>query len=195
MALNLEKQLTFYGAYHHNSVNVGIHMVCVPMILFSAFCMAANTGTLIPFPDALTIPHLELNLGTIAALLWGGLYVLLEPVAGTVLALICLGGAAAMNTALAANSTLTNQVAITTHIVCWFFQFVGHGVFEGRAPALLDNLVQALFLAPLFVWLELLFKFGYRRELQDRVEKAVQVEIANFKSNKSNGAAKNGKAQ
>lgn len=39
-------------------------------------------------------------------------------------------------------------------VFCWVAQFVGHGVFEGRAPALLDNLVQALFMAPVFVLLE-----------------------------------------
>lgn len=153
---------------------------------------AANTGDLIPIPDFLTIPNLNPNLGTIAALTWGGLYVLLEPVAGTALALICLGAAAASNHLLSVYPALTNQVAIITHIICWLCQFVGHGAFEGRAPALLDNLVQAIFLAPLFVWLELLFKFGYRRELRQRVEKAVQVEVAKFRSNK---AAKNGKAQ
>lgn len=76
--------------------------------------------------------------------------------------------------------------------IAWVLQFVGHGKFEGRAPALLDNLVQALFLAPLFVWLELLFFFGYRRELQDRVEKQVSANIAKFKAEK---ADKNGKAQ
>ncbi|KAF3059820.1 putative endoplasmic reticulum membrane protein C16E8.02 [Daldinia childiae] len=194
MTLNLERQLTFYGAYHRNSVNIAIHMVCVPLILFSGFTLAANTGTLIPLPTYLTIPHLDLNLGTLAAFTWGGLYVLLEPVAGTILAFICLGAAAVTNTAVAENPTLTNQVALTVHIVCWLLQFVGHGAFEGRAPALLDNLTQAIFLAPLFVWLEFLFKFGYRRELQSRVSKAVQVEIAKFKERKA-GAAKNGKAQ
>ncbi|KAI0110039.1 DUF962 domain-containing protein [Daldinia grandis] len=194
MALNLERQLIFYGAYHHNSVNIAIHMICVPLILFSGFALAANTGTLIPLPTYLTIPHLDLNLGTLAAFTWGGLYVLLEPVAGTILALICLGAAAATNTAVAENPTLTNQVALTVHIVCWLLQFVGHGAFEGRAPALLDNLTQAIFLAPLFVWLEFLFKFGYRRELQSRVSKAVQVKIAEFKERKAS-AAKNGKAQ
>lgn len=155
---------------------------------------AANTGTLIPLPTYLTIPHLDLNLGTLAAFTWGGLYVLLEPVAGTILAFICLGAAAVTNTAVAENPTLTNQVALTVHIVCWLLQFVGHGAFEGRAPALLDNLTQAVFLAPLFVWLEFLFKFGYRRELQSRVSKAVEVEIAKFRERKA-GAAKNGKAQ
>lgn len=72
---------------------------------------------------------------------------------------------------------------------------MGHW-FEGRAPALLDNLVQAIFLAPLFVWLELLFKFGYRRELQDRVAKAVNAEIAKYHQKKNaEKATKNGKAQ
>ncbi|KAI0017413.1 DUF962 domain-containing protein [Xylariomycetidae sp. FL0641] len=189
MALNLEKQLTFYGAYHDNPTNVAIHMVCVPLILFTGFTMAANTGTLIPLPEFMAIPNLDLNLGTLAAITWGGLYVLLEPVAGTILALICLGGAAVSNAALTVDSALTNKVAIAVHVVCWLLQFVGHGVYEGRAPALLDNLAQAIFLAPLFVWLEFLFKFGYRRELQSRVDKAVKAEIAKVKSKKSNGKA------
>lgn len=153
---------------------------------------AANTGDLIPLPDFLILPNLQPNLGTIAALTWGALYVLLEPVAGTALALICLGAAALSNSLLSTYPALTNQVAIATHIVCWLFQFIGHGAFEGRAPALLDNLVQAIFLAPLFVWLEMLFKFGYRRELRQRVEKAVKLEVAKFRSK---NAAKNGKAQ
>ncbi|KAI1435011.1 DUF962 domain-containing protein [Xylaria sp. CBS 124048] len=194
MALNLEKQLTFYGAYHDNPVNVAIHMVCVPLILFSGFTLAANTGTLVPLPDAVTIPNLDLNLGTLAALAWGGLYVLLEPVAGTILAFICLGAAAFGNAALSQDPTLTNKVAAGVHVASWLLQFVGHGAFEGRAPALLDNLVQAVFLAPLFVWLEFLFKFGYRRELQGRVEKAVKAEIAKFRSRKAAPAEKNGKA-
>lgn len=96
---------------------------------------------------------------------------------------------------MARDPTLTNQTAIVVHVVCWLLQFLGHGVFEGRAPALLDNLVQAIFLAPLFVWLEFLFKFGYRRELQARVEKAVKIEIAKFRSRKAAAETKNGKAQ
>lgn len=153
---------------------------------------AANTGPLIPLPDALTVPYLDLNLGTIAAVAYAVLYVLLEPVAGTALGALCIASTALANKALLESPTQTNQIAIATHIASWLLQFVGHGVFEGRAPALLDNLVQAIFLAPLFVWLELLFKFGYRRELQSRVEKAVQVEIAKFRAQK---AVKNGKAQ
>ena len=32
----------------------------------------------------------------------------------------------------------------------------------GRAPALLDNLFQAVFMAPLFVLMEVMFMLGYR---------------------------------
>ncbi|KAM5373829.1 hypothetical protein ACJZ2D_006791 [Fusarium nematophilum] len=189
MSLDLEQHLTFYGAYHHNSVNVAIHMICVPLILVSAFCMATYTGTLIPTPSWLTLPYLDLNLGTIAASLYALLYLLLEPFAGFLLAAFCMGGAAFGNYLRQQNPEATFQGALALHVVCWIFQFIGHGVFEGRAPALLDNLIQAIFLAPMFVWLELLFMLGYRPELQARVNKKVQVEIEKFKAKSKNGKA------
>jgi uncharacterized membrane protein YGL010W len=34
------------------------------------------------------------------------------------------------------------QAALVIHVVAWILQFIGHGVFEGRAPALLDSLDQ-----------------------------------------------------
>lgn len=79
----------------------------------------------------------------------------------------------------------------------WLAQFIGHGVFEKRAPALLDNLVQAFLLAPLFVWMEILFFFGYRPELKERFEKGVELEILKFrKQGNGNGNDKGkGKAE
>ena len=77
-----------------------------------------------------------------------------------------------------------NYWAIALHVGSWIAQFVGHGKFEGRAPALLDNLFQAFFLAPLFVWLELLFALGYRPELQSRVDQGVQEDIKMFRESK-----------
>lgn len=78
-----------------------------------------------------------------------------------------------------------NYAAIGVHVVSWLVQFIGHGVFEGRAPALLDNLVQAIFLAPFFVWLEILFAFGYRPELKSRLDHAIEKELKNLKSEKA----------
>ncbi|KAJ4416507.1 hypothetical protein N0V82_006702 [Gnomoniopsis sp. IMI 355080] len=192
MSLDLERHLVFYGSYHSNSVNVGIHMVCVPIILMTSFLLAANSGILIPLPDWLTYEYLPLNMCTIGSLIWGGFYVLMEPVAGSLLCAICIGMAAVNNYFYSEDPRTATIVAGGVFTLAWILQFVGHGKFEGRAPALLDNLMQALLLAPLFVWLELLFFFGYRRELQARVEKQVEKNIAQFKAER---AAKNGKAQ
>lgn len=115
----------------------------------------------------------------------------MEPVAGSLLCAICVATAAANNYLYSLDPKTSTIVAAAIFLVAWVLQFIGHGKFEGRAPALLDNLMQALLLAPLFVWLELLFFFGYRRELQARVEKQVRVNLAQYKADK---ASKNGKA-
>ena len=43
-------------------------------------------------------------------------------------------------TALAHNPNHMS-IALPVHIICWIAQFLGHGLAEGRAPALLDNLI------------------------------------------------------
>lgn len=105
---------------------------------------------------------------------------LLEPVAGTIFFPLIIGWAAYSNHLTATMSSLSNKIAIAVEIFAWTAQFIGHGVYEGRAPALVDNLVQALVLAPFFVFMEILFRLGYRPELQKRVNIAVQKEIQKF---------------
>ncbi|KAF2806897.1 DUF962-domain-containing protein [Mytilinidion resinicola] len=192
MSLNLEKQLLFYGAYHSNPVNIGIHITCVPIILVTFMLLATNSPN-IPLPSWLSIPYYPLNLGTVAALLYSTLYVLMEPVAGTALSLFIIPSTAYSNYLTSIYGAPVNYWAAGINAVAWILQFIGHGKFEGRAPALLDNLVQALFLAPLFVWLEVLFYFGYRPELRRRLDKGVEQEIRKFKQEKeakANGAKK-----
>jgi uncharacterized membrane protein YGL010W len=123
-----------------------------------------------------------------------------------------------------------NYYATILHIGGWIAQFLGHGLAEKRAPALLDSLLQgnsfahqsicisfnfrpfshlaalnnlsfcffrilylyshtyfrmidlvALLLAPMFVWMEVLFLFGYRPQLQQRLEKKAEQSIAEWK--------------
>ncbi|PGH02985.1 hypothetical protein GX51_04302 [Blastomyces parvus] len=190
MALNLEKQFTFYGAYHHNPVNIAIHITCVPVIMLCMFQLATHSGPVIPLPDSLSITNLPPNLGTIAGLLYATLYVLMEPVAGALLAPLLVGGTALVNHLTAAYGSTATYWGLGIQAVAWIAQFVGHGAFEGRAPALLDNLVQAFFLAPFFVWLEVLFSLGYRPQLKARIDQAVSKEIAKFKKEKGKGKGK-----
>lgn len=127
------------------------------------------------------INNLPPNLGTITTLLYATLYFLMEPVAGGLLAPILLGGTAYANHLTTSYGRTANTWALVLHVTCWLAQFVGHGVFEGRAPALLDNLAQAFFLAPFFVWMEILFYLGYRPELKSRLDKAVGIEIEKYR--------------
>ena len=59
-------------------------------------------------------------------------------------------------------------VFAVTFVGGWIFQLVGH-VFEGRRPALTDNLLQAL-VAPMFLAAETAFAMGLRRELHEALE-------------------------
>jgi uncharacterized membrane protein YGL010W len=192
MSLNLEKQLVFYGSYHHNNVNVKIHMLCVPPILFTSFLLLTNTPA-VPLPSWLSVPNLPLNVGTAAAVLYSTLYVLMEPVAGAMVVPILVGGTAYANHLTSAYGAAANSWAGAINIACWIAQFIGHGKFEGRAPALLDNLVQAIFLAPFFVWFEILFKLGYRPELKRRIDQAIELEIQKVQKSKEKG--QNGSAK
>lgn len=130
------------------------------------------------------MPYLDLNLGTIAAVLYSALYLLLEPVAGLTLGGICIAAAAGGNYLRALDPDNTLVSATAAHIVCWLIQLVGNSFSSsktGRSPALLENLVRTLFLSPMYVWLKVLFALGYRPELQARVRAKVQAELQKTK--------------
>jgi len=197
MSLDLEKQLCFYGSYHNNPVNIGIHIVCVPLIVLTFFLVGTNSPTIIPLPAYLTIPYLPLNFGTICSILYCGFYILLEPVAGTMVTPMILGATAWFNHLTTVAPSPTNEIACSVHVISWIAQLVGHGAFEGRSPAFVDNVLGALVLAPFFVWMEILFFLGYRPQLKERVDKMVEKEIAKVKAEKAaktNGHATNGKS-
>jgi 2-hydroxy fatty acid dioxygenase len=120
----------------------------------------------------------------------------MEPVAGTMVTPLILGGTAFGKYLTENHNPAATYAAAGLFVASWLAQFVGHGKFEGRAPALLDNLIQALFLAPFFVWMEILFKFGYRPDLKGRLDKAVEKEILKYRNSKgkTNGSI-NGKTE
>ena len=55
-------------------------------------------------------------------------------------------------------------------------QFIGHGVFERRKPALLDNIFQAFYAAPFFVLLEVLFELGMDPVLHKKLVNLISKE-------------------
>jgi uncharacterized membrane protein YGL010W len=126
---------------------------------------------------------LPLNFGTTLALTYSTLYVILSPnIAGLSSGPLMIGVASLANRLTSTyNRSKVNTVAIALHLVSWIAQFVGHGKYEGRKPALVDNIAQALFLAPLFVWYEVLFKLGFYKRLQKEVEVGIEEEVRKIK--------------
>ncbi|TFK27004.1 DUF962-domain-containing protein [Coprinopsis marcescibilis] len=180
---DVDKQLTFYGAYHSNKVNVLIHIICVPLILWTAFALTAPLPTLRFFPDIHYELHkylvFDLNWPAIVAALYIGYYLILEPVA----AILYVPQMVLSVLTATAFSYRDDHVLLSglLHAVSWIAQFYGHGIHEKRAPALLDNLIGALVLAPFFVHLELLFGLGYRPEMHKRVNNEIGKEITRIR--------------
>ncbi|KAF1969771.1 hypothetical protein BU23DRAFT_557395 [Bimuria novae-zelandiae CBS 107.79] len=161
-------------------------MACVPLLLASGQILGTNTGSF-RTPDLLSRLNLPLNFTSLASLNYATLYLILSPnVAGAVVGPLILSGAVFANRIVKKyDRTKLNTIAAAVHVVSWILQFVGHGKFEGRKPALLDNLVQAFFLAPLFVWYEMLFKLGFYKDLKKEVDAAIAVEITKLKAKKN----------
>ncbi|KII95884.1 hypothetical protein PLICRDRAFT_150858 [Plicaturopsis crispa FD-325 SS-3] len=180
---DVKKQLTFYGAYHTNPANVAIHMLCVPLLIWSFQVMS----TLIPVPSFVPVIHYKINkylefdsnIAAIQAALYFLYYLALEPVAAVLYAPLSVVSVLTA-TAFAQQRDHVNQAALL-HGVCWIAQFIGHGVAEKRAPALLDNLVGAVVLAPFFVHLELLFKAGYKPRLHKEIENEIGKEVTKIR--------------
>jgi uncharacterized membrane protein YGL010W len=181
------KGLVFYGAYHTNPVNKAIHIVCVPAIYASALVLLSALP--VPFVPSIVATGLSTvglpaaSAAHVVAGYYTGYYTYLTGfsvvgLSASALAAGALWGAGAWSAALGPKAM---TAAAAVHVFSWVAQFYGHGAHEGRAPALLDNLFDALVLAPLFVWTEVLMGVGALPKLHGIVEPRVSKALADFR--------------
>jgi len=161
---SLEEQLAIYAAYHRDGRNKATHFIGVPVIVLALFIplawlrfdlggTAVSAGMVLAAIVLLYYFVLDIAFGfamlvVFAALLWAGERIAtLGAVAGwTWFAVLFIGG--------------------------WILQLVGH-VYEGRRPALADNLLQ-IFIAPIFLAAEVFFALGYKPQLHAAVQERAQ---------------------
>ncbi|KAI3744486.1 hypothetical protein L1987_57568 [Smallanthus sonchifolius] len=166
--LDLEKNFAFYAAYHSNPINIAIHMLFVWPIFFTSLLLF----NFIPAPFDLPRVNFSLfetdfilifNFGFLFTLIYVISYVCLDYKAGSLAALLCLFCWIATSVlASLLGFQLAWKVVLVVQLISWTAQFIGHGLFERRAPALLDNILQAFLMAPFFVLFEALqIFFGY----------------------------------
>jgi len=190
---DLKKQFIFYASYHNDPVNVGIHLLCIWNIAWSGLALTHMLGVLAPAPNSLaSLPLLggvPLTLATIITAIYVIAYLMMDPIAGGLGALLMLVLNQWTYRLVAAGAPVAGyplwQAVLAFHAAAWIAQFIGHGVFEGRAPALLDSWDQALITAPLFVLLEVLFFFGYRPTFYKECMKEVEQNLLELKKKKA----------
>jgi len=193
MGLNFDllEQLAFYGSYHSNKWNQLIHFVFVPSIVWSLCVWLCYSGPLLPIPfDLSALPEwlssvLVFNGAAVVYAAYSLYYLKLEPFAGLTWSLFVGLPIWLTSTAFQQQVPDAWTWALGIHIFSWYMQIhPGHSVLEGRKPALLDSLVQAFSLAPLFVWFELLFLVGYRPGLYAQLQQRVQAQLDQLKQQK-----------
>jgi uncharacterized membrane protein YGL010W len=128
-----------------------------------------------------SFPVLNINFGFILMILLLAYYVLLNVTIGVVMSIEFTAFYVLANfleQSVIPSGQFVN-VCIAVQVFMWGIQFIGHGVFEGRRPALMDNLLQ-VFIAPMFVMLEYLFLLGICSDLEKEIHtKAKSRELLN----------------
>ena len=158
----LELQMATYAAYHQDARNKATHFVGVPAIVLSL---------MIPL-SWLRIDALSAAMLVTAALL--AYYLALDLWLGLAMCVV-MGALLWIGQSIADQGALAGWAGFVILFVGgWVLQLVGH-VFEGRKPALADNLFQ-IFVAPIFLCAELFFALGYKPRLHDAVrERALRT--------------------
>jgi uncharacterized membrane protein YGL010W len=150
------RQLASYAAVHRSWRNKATHFVGIPIIVFSLLLMLTlwrihpadrevSIALVIAIVAVLGWMALDLGIGLIMAALMAPTWYAAEALAG----------------ALGPTSTVVAFVVL--FVGGWALQFLGHH-YEGKRPALLDNIFQG-FIGPMFLVAETLVASGYRADL------------------------------
>jgi len=137
----LTRLLESYEKNHQNPINEAIHIIAIPLIMFSILGMTAAFDIFLEYILVGIVIFYYLKLSKIAALLmlvwlliYLGLVVLLKP--------------------------YIIEISILLFAFGWILQFFGHFI-EGKRPSFFEDLRYFL-IGPLFVAQKLISKFGIK---------------------------------
>eukprot|EP00956_Cyclotella_meneghiniana_P008977 scaffold12308_cov74-Cyclotella_meneghiniana.AAC.15 len=193
----MNMMLNIQGRFHNNKVNRAIHFVFIPIIQFTLFILGAMYWHQTKFEFLqVAVPEGNICVETwllfvivmisyffadwrtaSVTLLWSGA----QLIASQYIALH-------QNLVFRWNDNAAfklGDIVLYLHILAWLAQFYGHGVHEGRAPALTTNLLFAG-LAPFFVTFEFLNEaFGYKEDEMKAIRKKIADDIDEYRRHKN----------
>jgi uncharacterized membrane protein YGL010W len=160
LVTRLEDEMGFYAAYHQDARNKATHFLGVPLIMLSILVALSPLGA--------DISGLHVTGAMLLAVAVLAYYFVLDvPLALAMTVVVAVLIALAERIAAQPAAQAWSWFA-ALFVGGWVLQLVGHA-FEGRRPALVDNLLQ-IFVAPLFLAAEVFFALGCRRALRQAVE-------------------------
>ncbi len=148
----IDELLSNYSNDHQNAANQRMHLVCVPLIVWTVTALL----WCIPVPGSWFKPGVWF--AVFALLAWSYYWKLSRPLA--VGALLGFVGFGFINHAIAARFGITVllQAAVAVFVAAWIGQFIGHH-WEGKRPSFLTDLVYLL-IGPLWTLNKLYKKAG-----------------------------------
>jgi len=155
------EQMAMYSAYHRDPRNKATQFIGVPAIAFS---LLVPLGWI----SVVNVDGLVVTGAIVFAVVVMSSWILLDRVVGLVTTLAFLPLVLFADLVSSLDRATGWTVFGVFFVGGWVFQLVGH-YFEGRKPALMDNLLQ-IFIAPTFLSAEVLFAMGLCRPLRDAVE-------------------------
>ncbi len=152
--------MAFYASYHRNPWNRLTHFIGVPVIIFAL--LLALSWLRAP------VAGLEVTGAMAFVVIVLGYYFALDVPLALAMTAFVLPVLYVADLAASTSWQASLTLFLLTFCGGWIVQLVGH-VFEGRKPALTDNLFQ-IFVAPIFLAAEVAFALGLRRDTQRKVE-------------------------
>lgn len=156
-------QALFYAAYHQKPITRYTHFIGVPLVILSSLIFLGFIHLMVP-------GVFDLSFATIATAILLIYYFSLNwrlALVFTPIMIFLLWIASLVSHDGPTSSAL--WTFLTTFILGWALQLIGHFI-EGRRPAFMDNILQAL-IAPLFLTAELIFMMGKMQDLKEQLDK------------------------
>ena len=148
----VDRWLGNYSQDHRNPTNIGVHWICVPLILWSVIAFL----WVVPVPSVLGRAGLWAGLAMFLALMF---YLRLSrPLGFAMLATFVILGliTEALYRTLGANHLL--WLAVVVFVLAWIAQFVGHKI-EGKKPSFLTDLAYLL-IGPAWIVAKIMRRMG-----------------------------------
>jgi uncharacterized membrane protein YGL010W len=161
-----QRQLAYYANAHRDQVNSVMHMIGNPILFVAVvlpFCLLPVTvfGIHTSAAPLLVIPALILWTAWDVAI---GLAIVVSSIP-----LLFAAGAIASHVSV----LWVWIIAGGLFVLGWALQIVGHQLFEGKRPTLLDNPVQML-ISPMYIFAKLFIALGLRPDLAAVLQQSSQ---------------------